>query len=349
MPWCFGSVPVGASQEHPEVGVVGAGVPHLLAVDHPLVAVERRGGGQPGEVRSRRRLAEQLAPHLLAGEQRAEEPIAREVGALLQDRRAGEAGGHGRHGAAPLDLAAHDVVGPGRETPAVPPLRPRRHRPPGLDETLPPRPQRQRSVPAGGDPGPHLGLYRLRGGGVGGHVPSSFRSSPGEAGGAALADGGDPFAEVVGLLEPLLLGALVGHGGADLVGERLPQGPSDRPDRQRRRGGDLRGEVGGPAPELVARDQVIAQPDLLRRGAVDAATGVEEVEGGLLSDQARERDGEAEAGMEPELEKFAANLDSGVATRKSAARARPSPPPMAAPWTAATTGNGCSNSRMATS
>ena len=32
-----------------------------------------------------------------------------------------------------------------------------------------------------------------------------------------------------------------------------------------------------------------------------AATGVEEVEGGLLSDQARERDGEAEAGMEPEL------------------------------------------------
>ena len=69
-----------------------------------------------------------------------------------------------------LDLAAHDVVGPRRQAPPVPPLRPRRHRPPGVDEPLPPRPQRQRSVPAVGDPGPHLGADRLRAGRVG-HRP----------------------------------------------------------------------------------------------------------------------------------------------------------------------------------
>ena len=76
---------------------------------------------------------------------------------------------------------------------------------------------------------------------------------------------------------------------------------SDRADGERCRRGDLGGKGDGTATELLARDEVVAQPDLVRRGTVDAAPGVEEVEGGLLPDHAREGDGEAEAGVEAEL------------------------------------------------
>jgi hypothetical protein len=49
----------------------------------------------------------------------------------------------------------------------------------------------------------------------------------------------------------------------------------------------------------------------------------------------------------PSRAKFALNLACGLATRKSAAQASPSPPPTAAPWMAATTGVCASNSRAA--
>ncbi len=49
----------------------------------------------------------------------------------------------------------------------------------------------------------------------------------------------------------------------------------------------------------------------------------------------------------PIREKFAAKRLSGLATRKSADSASPSPPPTALPCTAATTGIGEANSRSA--
>ena len=67
-------VGVGAGHEHPAVGHVGERVPHLLAVDDPLVAVAHGTGRERREVAAGAGLAEQLAPDLLAGEQRAEQP-----------------------------------------------------------------------------------------------------------------------------------------------------------------------------------------------------------------------------------------------------------------------------------
>ena len=66
-----GRVRLGAGQQDPELGAVGVGRPHLLAPDHPLVAVEVGPGGQRGQVGAGAGLAEQLAPDLLAGQQRA--------------------------------------------------------------------------------------------------------------------------------------------------------------------------------------------------------------------------------------------------------------------------------------
>ena len=83
----LGDVPVGPGQQT-EVGVLGARVPHLLAADHPAVAVALGGGGEAGQVRAGARLAEELAPRLLAGDRGGEEgpctpsgPWARIVGA----------------------------------------------------------------------------------------------------------------------------------------------------------------------------------------------------------------------------------------------------------------------------
>ena len=118
--------------------------------------------------------------------------------------------GHGRHRATRAGSRGARRRRPtaGRPSP-VPPLRPRRHRPPGVDEPLPPRPQRQRSVPVRGDPGPHLGAERCLG--------DASSVIAGEARRRGARRRRRPLAEVVGLLEALLLGALVGHGGSDLA------------------------------------------------------------------------------------------------------------------------------------
>ena len=75
------------------------GGPHLLAVDDPVVAVADRAGGQRRQVGAGARLAEQLAPDLLAGPQRPQEAPALLVGAEREDRRRGHARGRCRCGA----------------------------------------------------------------------------------------------------------------------------------------------------------------------------------------------------------------------------------------------------------
>ena len=84
-------VRVGADDEDAPVGDVRVGRPHLLAVDHPLVAVQLGPGAGAGQVGAGAGLGEALAPHLLAGEQRRQEARLLLLGAPGQDRRAGHA------------------------------------------------------------------------------------------------------------------------------------------------------------------------------------------------------------------------------------------------------------------
>ena len=113
----LGHVPVGAGQQHPVVGVVGAGVPHLLAVDDPLVAVALGAGGEPGQVGAAARLAEQLAPRVLAGDGRPQEAALQVVGAVLEDRRRGQAHAAAAGGADRADPA--ELVVPRRRSAAA--------------------------------------------------------------------------------------------------------------------------------------------------------------------------------------------------------------------------------------
>ncbi len=65
-------VRVGAADDLAEVGVLRARRPHLLAVDHPLVAVALGLGLQAGEIGPRDGLAEQLATDKIAAVHRLE-------------------------------------------------------------------------------------------------------------------------------------------------------------------------------------------------------------------------------------------------------------------------------------
>jgi hypothetical protein len=135
MPWCFGCIPVGAGHEHAEVGVVRAGVPHLLPVDHPLVAVEHGGGGEAGEVAAG-------ADGSLNSWHHTSSPVSSgrrnrsRVTSGPCSRIVGPARPAGTEDTAPArgDLASHHVVGPRRQALAVPALGPRRHRPAGVEQ-----------------------------------------------------------------------------------------------------------------------------------------------------------------------------------------------------------------------
>ena len=61
-------VGVGAHEGDPPLRVLGVARPDLLAVDQPPVAHIGGPGGEPGQVRARPRLAEELAPDLLGVE-----------------------------------------------------------------------------------------------------------------------------------------------------------------------------------------------------------------------------------------------------------------------------------------
>ncbi len=65
---------IGAGEEHPELGAMGPGGPHLLPGDPPTVAVRLGARRQRGQVGAGAGLAEQLAPTLLVADQRREEP-----------------------------------------------------------------------------------------------------------------------------------------------------------------------------------------------------------------------------------------------------------------------------------
>ena len=78
---------VGAHDQQAEARQMGQGRPHLLSVDGPLVAVAHALRRQPGEVGAGAGLAEQLAPDLLAGEQRTQVALLLLLAAPHNDRR----------------------------------------------------------------------------------------------------------------------------------------------------------------------------------------------------------------------------------------------------------------------
>ena len=86
----LGHVGIGAGQQQTPAGAVRQAGPDLLPVDHPVLAVGHRRGGQPGQVGARARLGEQLAPDVLGGGQRTQQPPLHLVGlGVLAHRRRG--------------------------------------------------------------------------------------------------------------------------------------------------------------------------------------------------------------------------------------------------------------------
>ena len=78
MPLCLGRGGIGAHEQEAPVGHVAHAGPHLLAVDHEVIAVEHRARLEIGQVGARVRLGEALAPELLGGEDaRQEAPLLR--------------------------------------------------------------------------------------------------------------------------------------------------------------------------------------------------------------------------------------------------------------------------------
>ena len=159
MPRCFGASQSVRATSMPKSAWWALGVPHLLAVDHPLVAVELGPCRESGEVGAGARLAEQLAPRLLAREDRSEQPLPNAVGPVFEDRRAGEprtAAEREAHGADGTELVGDDVVRPRRQAATVPPLGPRRHGPPRGHQRLPPLDEWQIRIPVLREPRSHF-------------------------------------------------------------------------------------------------------------------------------------------------------------------------------------------------
>ena len=85
----LGHVDVRAREQQAVGGELGVRRPHLLPVERPdAVVVLLRAGLHRGEVRAGGRLAEELAPHLVAVEHRAEVARLLLVAAVGDDRRA---------------------------------------------------------------------------------------------------------------------------------------------------------------------------------------------------------------------------------------------------------------------
>ena len=107
-------VGVGSGQQEDVVGVVGLRRPHLLSVDHPLVAVELGPRLQAGQVRTGVGLTESLAPRDLTLQDPRYELLLLFLRAPLQDRRANEGvaeevGAQRRTDASEL-LVEHDLL-----------------------------------------------------------------------------------------------------------------------------------------------------------------------------------------------------------------------------------------------
>src|SRR5262249_44305088 len=78
---------LGTAEEEAPVGHLGVARPDLLPGDDEAVAVAVAARAQRAQVGAGAGLREALAPELLAGDERADEPLALRRGAVTQDRR----------------------------------------------------------------------------------------------------------------------------------------------------------------------------------------------------------------------------------------------------------------------
>ena len=154
-------VGIGAAEQEAEVGVVGARGPHLLAVDHPLVAVAHGTGGQGRQVAARAGLAHPEARGDLAAQDRQGVVADLVLGAVVEDRRRHDAEALHVGGAGHLRLGQlldeHERLD--RSGVAAAALgRPARHEPAGVEHRAGPaaRPRRARGrwTPTGRRPSP---------------------------------------------------------------------------------------------------------------------------------------------------------------------------------------------------
>ena len=83
----LGDIGIGAYEQHAPVAELRGRVPHLLAVDHELVAVAIGAAPEAGEIAARTGLAEELAPRIVAGEQTREVLAALLVAAVAHEGR----------------------------------------------------------------------------------------------------------------------------------------------------------------------------------------------------------------------------------------------------------------------
>ena len=86
----LGHAGISAGQQQPEVRGRRSGRPDLLPRHQPPVSDRLGPGGQPGQVRARTWLAEQLAPGDLAGDGTPDEPFPERIGAVLDEHRPGQ-------------------------------------------------------------------------------------------------------------------------------------------------------------------------------------------------------------------------------------------------------------------
>ena len=102
----LGSVGIGACHQLADAGLVGVGVPDLLPVDDPLVAVPDRPRLQPGDVGPGLGLAEQLRAQEVTSIDRREEPSLEFVTAVGEHGRTDHVPRHREHA-----LVGHLEVG----------------------------------------------------------------------------------------------------------------------------------------------------------------------------------------------------------------------------------------------
>ena len=120
----LGLVGIGAADDLADLGVLGAGGPHLLAVEHPLVAVALGPCLDAGEVAAGPRLAEELAGDDVAPVEVPQVCVAHLGGSVGEDRRGHhpQADGEDPHagcGVAGLEAVVGPFVGARQATASV--------------------------------------------------------------------------------------------------------------------------------------------------------------------------------------------------------------------------------------
>src|SRR5580698_3315894 len=140
------------------------GRPHLLPIHNPFITLPYSASRRPSQIRPAARLAEQLAPRILARQTPPQELFFLRRRPMRQQRRRRQPPDTGlRHAnrANADELLVHDSLQPDRQSLAIPIRRPSRHTPPGIDQDVTPLHQPVIGPPVGFQPGPHLSANRL--------------------------------------------------------------------------------------------------------------------------------------------------------------------------------------------